>query len=147
MTTLESYNKDEKTFGTIISYSEGNNVIKRIFYKSGEEKIGLVDNGENKVLVNMGDIIINPVSFTGESLLENLFMAITTNIDKVKLNGKECYLIRENNTEKFIDVNTGLAIKMIDNENNRTIDYKYEFGNVKDTDVAKPDTTGYTINE
>lgn len=32
---------------------------------------------------------------------------------------------------------------MIDNSNNRTVDYKYEFGIVNDSDVEKPDTTGY----
>ena len=36
-------------------------------------------------------------------------------------------------------------IKMIDNENNRTTDYKYEFNVVKDTDIFKPDTTGYEV--
>lgn len=149
MTILEAYCKEEKILGKMISFSypNENNVIEQILYKSGEEKISLIDNESTKVLVNMGDITINPVYFTGENFLENLFMAITTNIDKVKLNGKECYLVREENTEKFIDVNTGLAIKMIDNENNRTVDYKYEFGKVKDTDIVKPDTTGYTINE
>ena len=87
------------------------------------------------------------IFFTGENIFENLFIAITTSVDKIELNGKECYLIRDGNTEKFIDVNTGFAIKMIDNQNNRTVDYKYEFGTVKDDDIAKPDTTGYTINQ
>ncbi len=68
---------------------------------------------------------------------------MTTNIDKVNLNGKECYIIKEGDTEKFIDINTGFAIKIIDNTNNRTTDYHYEYGNVKDADIAKPDTTEY----
>lgn len=84
---------------------------------------------------------------TSEFFIENLYTAITTNIDKIELNGKECYMIRDGNTEKFIDINTGLAIKMIDNQNNITVDYKYEYGVVKDTDIVKPDTTGYTIIE
>ena len=32
---------------------------------------------------------------------------------------------------------------MIDNSNNRTVDYKYEFGVVTDSDIQRPDTTGY----
>ena len=146
-TILESYNKDGITSGTMSFYSEGNNK-KIIFYKSKTEIISLLDNGESKTLMNMGDITINPVYFTGESILENLRIAITTSIDKVKINGKDCYIIKENdNTEKFIDADTGLAIKMIDNKNNTTVDYKYKFGTVKNTDIVKPDTTEYTTNE
>ena len=95
----------------------------------------------------MGDISVRPVAFTSNSFFENLYTAITTSVDKIELDGKECYMIRDGNTEKFIDVNTGLAIKMIDNQNNRTVDYKYEYGVVKDTDVERPDTTEYTIIE
>ena len=36
---------------------------------------------------------------------------------------------------------------MIDNQNIRTVDYEYEFGIVKDSDIVKPDTTGYIENE
>ena len=35
----------------------------------------------------------------------------------------------------------------IDNEINMTADYEYKFGVVDDSDVARPDTTGYTITE
>lgn len=147
MSILESFNKNGVTLGKMSIFSEVNDTIKIILYKSETEKIALIDNGTTKTLNNSTDITINPVYFTGQNIFENLFMAITTSIDKIELNGKECYLIRDGNTEKFIDVDTGLAIKMIDNQNNRTTDYKYEFGVVKDTDITKPDTTGYTISE
>lgn len=147
MNILESYNKDGITYGTMILYSEGNDNKSMILYKSDTERIILIDDGTTKTLNNTGDIIINPVYFTGESILENLFIAITTSVDRIELNDKKCYLIRDGNTEKFIDANTGLAIKIIDNQNNRTTDYKYEFGIVKDTDVIKPDITDYTINQ
>ena len=94
----------------------------------------------------MGDILISPISFTSDFFVENLYTAIFSSLDKVELNGRECYIIRDGNTEKFIDVNTGLALKMIDNQNNRTVDYKYEYGIVKDTDIAKPDITEYVKN-
>lgn len=147
MSILESYNKDGITLGNMSIFSENKNPIKMIMYKSKTEVITLIDNGETKTLNTLADITINPVYFTGESFLENIWIALTTSVDKVKLNDKECYLIRDGNTEKFIDVDTGLAIKMIDNQNNRTTDYKYEFGVVKDSDVTKPDTEGYTISE
>ena len=147
MSILESYNKDGITLGNMSIFSENKNPIKMILYKSKTEIIALIDNGETKTLNTFGDIIINPIYFTGENIIENIWIALTTSVDKVKLNDKECYLIRDGNTEKFIDVDTGLAIKMIDNQNNRTTDYKYEFGVVKDSDVTKPNTEGYTIVE
>lgn len=146
MSILESYNKDGVTLGKMNIFSEDKSPIKMILYKSKTEGITLIDNGETKTLNNSGFLSINPVFFTGQNILENLFMAVTTSVDKVKLNQKECYLIRFDNTEKFIDVDTGLAVKMIDNANNRTTDYKYEFNVVKNSDVSRPDTTGYDVS-
>ena len=125
-------------------YADGKPTRRMTLYKSETECITLVDDGTTKTLRNINDITVNPMFFSGETFFENLFIAITTNIDKVELNGKECYLIRDGNTEKFIDIDTGFALKMIDNETNTTTDYRYEFGIVKDADVLKPDTTEYT---
>lgn len=146
ITITEAYYKQEKSLVKITSYSKGLGETKQILYKADDECFSLIDNGETKVMKKMGDILIQPVSFTSDMFFENLFMAITTSVDKVKIEDKECYIVRDDNTEKFIDINTGLAIKMIDNQNNRTVDYEYEFGNVKDTDVLRPDTTGYIMN-
>ena len=147
MTITEAYCKQEKSLVKINRYSKDLGEIKQILYKSGEEKFSLLDNGETKVFQEMGGILVRPIAFTSEFFFENLYTAVTTSVDKIELNGKECYIIRDGNTEKFIDVNTGLAIKMIDNQNNRTIDYQYEYGVVTDTDVERPDTTEYTISE
>ena len=147
MTITEAYYKEEKSLVQITTFSKALGEVNLILYKSGEEKFSLIDNGETKVFQKMGDISVRPVAFTSNSFFENLYTAITTSVDKIELDGKECYMIRDGNTEKFIDVNTGLAIKMIDNQNNRTVDYKYEYGVVKDTDVERPDTTEYTIIE
>ena len=78
-------------------------------------------------------------------MFENIFLAIVTTIDKTNLDGTECYMIKDGYTEKFIDVHTGLAIKMIDIRNNRTVDYHYQYGVVKDSDIVKPDTTAYQV--
>ena len=147
MRIVEVYKKQDKILMTWTKYSQDKEKIKQTFYKSGEEKFSLIDNGETKILTKVGDVMANPISFTSKMFLVNLYTAITTNIDKVNLDGKECYIIRDGNTEKFIDVETGIAIKEIDNENNITVDYTYEFETVKDSDVARPDTTGYTLTE
>lgn len=143
MTVMEAYCKGDKTLVNKNSYSEEQGKIKQILYKSREEKFSLTDNGETKEYQEIGDISVKPTFFTSNKFFENLFMAFTTSVDKVEIKGKECYIVRNDNTEKFIDVNTGLAIKMIDNESNLTADYKYEFGIVTDEDVLRPDTTEY----
>ena len=145
MSILESYNKDGTTLGKLSIFSADKKPMKMVMYQSKTEEIALIDNGETKTLSTTASITINPVYFTGESVQENLWIALTTSIDKVKLNDKDCYLVKFGNTEKFIDVDTGLAIKMIDNNNNRTTDYQYIFGIVKDSDVTRPDTAGYEV--
>ncbi len=147
MRTIEVYKKQDKILMTWTKYSQDKDKIKQIFYKSGEEKISLIDNGKTKTLTKVQDIIVDPISFISNNFFINLYTAITTNIDKVDLNGKKCYIIRDGNTEKFVDVETGIAIKEIDNKNNITVDYAYEFGVVEDSDVIRPDTTEYTIIE
>ena len=142
MNIMESYCKDDRVFSTRTSYTK-DGTVKMTFYKSGEEHITLVDNGSTKKMIQTLRITINPIFFTGDNLGQNIFLAITKNIDKVNLDGVECYIVKDKNTEKFIDVNTGLAIKMINNENNETVDYYYEFGIVKDEDIVRPDTTDY----
>ena len=141
---IESYYKNGKTLMKIEKYPEEYGV-KWQMYTSGEETFSLYDNGTTKICRKGGEIFINPVSFTSNFFLVNVYNAIFSSINKVNLNGKECYIVRDQDTEKFIDKDTGIAIKMIDNTNNRTTDYYYEYGNVKDEDVERPDITGYTI--
>lgn len=144
MSILESYNKDGIISATMKMYSKDYDNRKIIMYKSDNEALALIESDGNKTLVSKNVLIgISPVYFTGENLFHNFFMALTTSVDKINLNGKNCYLIKHNNTEKFIDTETGLAVKMIDNNNNRTTDFYYEFDVVKDSDVKRPDTTGY----
>ena len=143
---IDTYKKQDKVLMRWTTYSKDKGKIKQTFYKSEDEEICLIDNGETKILNEMVNIGVHPISFTSDIFLGNLYMAITKNIDKINLNGKECYIIRDGNTEKFVDVNTGLAIKMIDNQNNQTADYTYEDGIVTDADVERPDTTGYIVN-
>ncbi len=143
MTITEAYYKNEKSLITITSYSQELGIAKQTLYKSGKERISLLDKGKIKTITKMGDILVQPITFTSDNFFMNLYTAITTSVEKINLNGKDCYIIRDGDTEKFIDVDTGLAIKMIDNTNNRTVDYHYEYGIVKDSDIVKPDTTGY----
>ena len=146
MSIMESYCKDDKILSTNSHYQEGYEPKKITIYKSKDETIMLIDNDGEKVRINDADITVNPISFTSRNLFENIYIALTTSLDKkVNLYGEDCYIIRNNNKEQFIDAKTGLPIKEIDNENNTTTDYQYKYGVVKDSDVEKPNTDEYVI--
>ena len=144
---MESYCKDDKILSTNSHYQEGFDVKKMTIYKSKDETVMLIENDGEKVKIEDADVLtIQPISFTSRNLLENMYIALTTSLDrKVNLYGEDCYIIRDNDKEQFIDAKTGLPIKEIDNTNNTTTDYKYKYGIVTDSDVEKPDVSGYTI--
>ena len=81
---------------------------------------------------------------------KNMELAFIMGIDSDYCNGKECYVIKGSNYERYIDKETGLAIRNIDKnpgQNDRSVDYEYTFNTVEDTDIVKPDTTGYEVVE
>ena len=96
---------------------------------------------------------IRPVTYVSDGLLANMQYAFIIGIDKTYCNGKECYIIKGDSYERYIDKETGLAVREIDKSNKEitrqtdiVVDYKYEFNTVKDSDITKPDTTGYIEN-
>lgn len=151
MNILKSYCKDGKYLRTINFYSEEKGIIKLTTFKSDNEEFTLIEDGNIKKISqreNLGEeTSITPVAFTSENLLVNLYFAVTRSIDKVKLGGTECYMIKYGTFEEFVNVATGLPVKRIDNENNLIIDYHYEYGVVKDSDIVRPDTTEYVLQE
>ncbi|MGN1271084.1 MAG: hypothetical protein ACI4UX_03815 [Clostridia bacterium] len=147
MTIAETYKKDDKVLIVKRKYSKNNQMTNSIVYKSENEKFMLNDNGKEKTLIELSDVLIDTPSFSSNNFYENIKIAFTTNIRKATIKGIECYVIREENTEKFIDVNTGLTIKMISNDADATINYEYEYGIVQEKDIARPDTTDYKITD
>ena len=60
--------------------------------------------------------------------------------------GKDCYTIKAEGQEEYIDKETGLLLAIFqDNKQIRSIEYK--FGEVTDEDVAKPDLSQYEYLE
>lgn len=95
-----------------------------------------------------------PVTYVSNGILANLQYALITGIDSTYCNGKECYVIKGNSYERYIDKETGLAVRNIEKsnkeivrKNDTVVDYEYKFNIVKDSDIVKPDTTGYIVNE
>lgn len=146
--TYEKYNKDKISLviKKIYYIDNPNNVEEYINYKSDKEDLKLVKNTKQQELLtsdkNMHlDITNYTLNFYAP--FKKLYCALTTNIQNVTLSGKKCYLLKINNTERFIDAETGLIIKYIDNDKNKVTDCHYEFDTVTDEDVELPDTTGF----
>ena len=157
LTITESYNKGEDYLTTMTKFVNGNQVQKITYYKQGNEKLFLTEFEGKKYIQNPDAVVgghISPVTYVSDGLLVNMTYAFIIGIDKTYCNGKECYVIKGNSYERYIDKETGLAVrdiekssKTIDRPTDIVVDYEYKFNTVKDSDILKPDTTGYIVNE
>ena len=145
MVISETYFKDDRALVTRTTYSQNGKVIKQKIYKSKKENFIILDDGNMKKLINVSEIALEPLVYTEKSFLQNLTNAFSLYIEKVKLEDKECYLIKELNMEKFIDVETGKTLKIIYNDINCTTNYEVQYGVVKDEDIERPDVTDCII--
>lgn len=146
--TYEQYNKDKISLTTnkIYYIDNPNKSEEYINYASDKENFNLVKDMQQQNLSTFGkdiDLDVTNYALSFYTKPEIFYFALTTNIQDVTLAEKQCYLLKIDNTERFIDAETGLIIKYIDNDKNRVIDYYYEFDTVTDEDVELPDTTGF----
>lgn len=81
----------------------------------------------------IGDMIPDKLTFIGESILPYDIEKIEENSE----NGKEYYIIttKANNTKYYIEKDTGITVKIIDDFS--IIEMSYEIGNVTDEDIVK----------
>lgn len=81
----------------------------------------------------IGDMIPDKITSIGESILPYDIEKIEENSE----NGKEYYIIttKVNNTKYFIEKDTGITVKIIDDFS--IIEMSYEIGNVTDEDIVK----------
>lgn len=157
LTITESYNKGEDYLTTLTKVVNGSNIQKITYYRKGEEQLFMTEAEGKKYVLNSKTMIggyILPVTYVSDGILANLQYALITGIDSTYCNGKECYVIKGNSYERYIDKETGLAVRNIEKsnkeitrKNDAVVDYEYKFNIVKDSDIVKPDTTGYIVNE
>ena len=157
LTITESYNKGEDYLTTLTKVVNGSNIQKITYYRKGEEQLFMTESEGKKYVLNAETMIggyILPVTYVSDGILANLQYALITGIDSTYCNGKECYVIKGNSYERYIDKETGLAVRNIEKsnkeitrKNDAVVDYEYKFNIVKDSDIVKPDTTGYIVNE
>ena len=149
--TLEYYKKGNDHLAIREIKTNGISTGKLIHYKKGEEVIEMFETEGKKYQNvirdsnrNAMDYYIFPIVNIGE----NLKLAFITGIETRKCNGKECYLIKANDVQRYYDKKTGILVRVIgdDIENNSfgysTVgDWEYKFNVVQDSDIQRPDTT------
>lgn len=157
LTITESYNKGKDYLTTLTRMVNGNEIQKITYYKKGNEQLFITEaDGKKNVLDSetmLGGTVL-PVTYVSDGLLANLQYAFITGIDSTYCNGKECYIVKGNSYERYIEKETGLAIRSIEKSNKEitrktdmVVDYEYKFNIVKDSDIVKPDITESIINE
>lgn len=145
MRVIETYSKDDYTLIKKTTYFQDNRVLKSTIYKSEHECFALIDDGENKYMNKLNDVITEIPSYKNNTIFQNLNLAINSSVKSTTLKGKACYLIKENNVEKFIDKSTGMVVKIIYNDIDSTVNYEYQYGTVTKDEVKRPDTNGYEV--
>jgi hypothetical protein len=152
----ESYNMGND-YLTTTRFVNGNQIQKITYYQKGNEQLFLTEFEGKKYILNtetMAGGSILPVTYVSDGFLANMQYAFIIGVNKTYCNGKECYVIRGNSYERYIDKETGLAVRNIEKSNkditrqtDTVVDYEYTFNTVKDSDIVKPDTTGYIVYE
>ena len=108
------------------------------------------ENSVKKYTEDKGVFIadLQPSSLGANDNSTMILMAVTPImwIGTDKYDGRDCYTIKVEGSEEYIDKETGLLLAVFqDKKQIRSIEY--EFGEVTDEDVAKPDLSQYEYME
>lgn len=155
-TILETYNIGEDYIVNQTKFSEKNQFEKYTYYKKGNEKIALSQINESKYLLDseatLGNIM--PIMYQPMGVIENLLFALFEKVDTDYCNGIPCYIIDYGDNAIYYDKETGLAIRNIYKSTkdvkrsvDTLVDYEYKYNVVKESDIKKPDTTSYIVNQ
>ena len=125
ISTFEISNTDEKR-SVMLAYNI--NGEKKVLHYSPNRINDVTDNFEQ-------EFVYKPMSYVTNGDYSPMYMAIFMNLDKVKVKGRTCYLIRNENVERYIDAETGMTVKMIDIDNSIIMDIYYETDSVNDDDI------------
>jgi len=143
------YHKDGKIFTTAQTFSHNIlNERKTTAYANDNEKIVIVQSGEDKVALLNGNIAPVYVSTISEfdDIKFKIPLAFTSKITTEECNNKDCYLIELSKDYKiWVEKETGIIIREmnIGHIANRT----YTFDVVTDEDIVKPDISDCKIQK
>ena len=156
LTITESYNKGRDYLTTFTRLVNDNEIQKITYYKKGNEQFAVTEAGGKKTVIDSKKMLggnIAPVTYVSDGFLVNLQYALVTGIESTYCNGKECYVFKGSSYERYIDKETGFAIRDIEKSNKEitrqtdmVVDYDYKFNILTDSDIIRPDITVNTIN-
>lgn len=142
---VEEYRKNGKALTTIKTSNvyEKEIYIKETMYSDGKESLAFTEDlKENTITTTKGNMLqggIGQVPSLSDGYWDIYFKYLLfANIYETKLVDKECYVIKIDNKEQYVDKETGIIVKVIDNDYNIVTDFYYKFGTVTDDDVKKP---------
>ena len=126
--------------GTLTFWQDTNTDEEQLVFWSEPEKI------YSKSQVSILRIFPYPSTANYETYIRFLIASNPNlHIKTIEYDNKKCYHIKINNQEEIIEKDTGLVLYRYDNGNE--IKTNYNFGNVTDEEVRKPDTTQYKFRE
>lgn len=153
---MEYYKKENKE-AVFLERNLNGEITKILVYNNGERIDTFFDTPEGKIAqLNSGSIMgVNIYNMTEtDSKWQTFLGSITANIKSTNYNGKECYVIKGflstyslgfKGSETYIDKETGLFIKTIEEE--RITERNYVFDNIDDSIFVEPDIGQYKLKE
>lgn len=149
VTVTKICNKDKDFLSTHKTYSNDMSEMRSMtVYNKDNEKIGIIESGEDKIALS--NIVIGPTGVNTISEYDDIKfkipLAFTAKITTEKCDDKDCYLIELTKDYKiWVEKETGIVIREMDVAyiTNRN----YIFDIVKDEDIIKPDISDCKIQE
>lgn len=147
---MKSYNKDGnyltelQTFGLNIE-----NERKLTIYNKEDERIAIMQSGENKVALLENGVggLVRVVTFPYiDNIMQKLQLSIMSKITTDNCNNYECYLIEITNRWRvWIEKETGLMRREINGGS--VVERSYQFDIVTDENIVKPDISDCEIQQ
>ena len=144
----KSINKDGNSLTILKNYGKDNIQEERglIKYEKDNETVAIIYNGQEKVaMINqpvLATINIVTMFSTFNDFLPRLQFAV---MSRISTDNAGNYLIELDNWKMWVDKDTGLVIREING--GLVTERSYEFDNVKDEDIVKPDISDCKIQE
>ena len=155
LNVIESYYLNGRSITYYTTY-EDLEIRKSIFYSDEEKNETYIEHNGNKIAFvndNATKVMISP-HLAYSTPFEIKFIAAFSNITSTECNGEECYFINTLGFKGYFNKATGLSVRAMqtirtgeDGTFNEVVDYKYEFGTVKEEDFVLPDISEYKIIE
>lgn len=148
MSMIKSYNKGENYLTILSTHGKDIQNARSITrYKKDDEKIGIIQSGEEKIAI-LDDSILSQVNVvnifsTLENTIQQLQFAIMSRITTDNYGDIDCYLIEVDNWKMWVEKDSGIIIREING--GMVVERFYEFDIVKDEDIVKPDISDCKI--